>query len=268
MTAATFFGMATFVQAAEKTPTNFSAKYLELNTLKQKLKDCGLTVLGTHPVAGNTNYTTVVYTAPALKEAAKLPNRGFIAVQRIMHNSKDHTLLATNPEYFMRAFLQKDYKDGMAKPVTDALTAALGKLTPTDDSLKTKKLKKYHFMVSMPYYDDFARVAKGTTAELSKKLEAKAKDRIIFKLKLNADGSSILYGVALPTKIEKFNKKLETMGKSQLLPYTVLIENGEANILHAKFYLALSFPQLTMTEFMKIMSVPGDIKDAFKADFK
>lgn len=47
-----------------------------------------------------------------------------------------------------------------------------------------------------------------------------------------------------------------------------LIENGEANILHAKFYLALSFPRLTMTEFMKIMSVPGDIKDSFEADFE
>ena len=47
-----------------------------------------------------------------------------------------------------------------------------------------------------------------------------------------------------------------------------LIENGKANILHAKFFLALSFPQLSMTEFMKIMSVPGNIEDAFKADFK
>ncbi len=58
------------------------------------------------------------------------------------------------------------------------------------------------------------------------------------------------------------------MGQSHLLPYTVLVENGEANLLHAKFYLALSFPRLTMGEFMKIMSVPGDIKDAFKADFE
>ena len=78
----------------------------------------------------------------------------------------------------------------------------------------------------------------------------------------------MLYGVALPGELEKFNKKLETMGQSHLLPYTVLIENGEANILHAKFYFALSFPQLTMGEFMKIMSVPGDIKDAFETDFE
>ncbi len=263
-----FFGLATVALAAETTPTDFKAGYLELDILKQKLEDNDLQVLGTHQVAGNKEYTVVVYTSADLKKAAQLSNRGFMAVLRILHNSKDQELVVSNPEYYMRAFLQKDYKDGMAKPVNDALAVALGTLVPTDDSLKTKKLAKYHFMLSMPYYDDFQRVAKGSTEVLCEKLEAKAQDRIIFKLDVAGDGSSILYGVALPVEIEKFNEKLETMGQSHLLPYTVLIENGEANILHAKFYFALSFPQLTMGEFMKIMSVPGDIKDAFKADFQ
>ena len=149
-----------------------------------------------------------------------------------------------------------------------ALEAALGKMEPTDDRLSPKKLSKYHFMVSMPYYDDFVRVAKGSTTDLMAKLEANAGDRIVYKLDIKGDGSSMLCGVGLPDGIEKFNEKLGTMDQSHLLPYMVLIENGEANILHAKFFLALSFPQLSMTEFMKIMSVPGDIADAFKADFK
>jgi len=263
-----FLGMVTLTMAAEMTPTDFTAGYLELDALKQKLADNGLEVLGTHQVAENKDYTAVVYTCTELKQAARLSNRGFMAVLRILHNSKSKELVVSNPEYYMRAFLQKDYEDGIAKPINDALSAALGTLTPTDDSMKTKKLAKYHFMMSMPYYDDFQRVAKGSTEELCRKLEANAKDRIVFKLNVADDGSSVLYGVALPMNIEKFNEKLETMGQSHLLPYTVLIENGEANILHAKFYFALSFPQLTMTEFMKIMSVPGDVKDAFKADFQ
>ncbi|MEN8254805.1 MAG: hypothetical protein ABFR33_04975 [Verrucomicrobiota bacterium] len=263
-----FLGIAAAALAAETTPTDFKADYLELDALKQKLTDNGLEVLGTHQVAGSNDYTVVVYTCTELKQAAKLPERGFIAALRILHNAKDRELVVSNPEYYMRAFLQKDYEDGIAKPVNDALAAALGTLTPTDDLLKTKKLAKYKFMMAMPKYDDFARVAKGSTEELCKKLEANAKDRIVFKLDLAEDGSSVLYGVALPVEIEKFNETLETMGQSHLLPYTVLVEKGEANILHAKFYLALSFPRLTMGEFMKIMSVPGDIKDAFKADFQ
>ncbi len=264
-----FLGMVTVAMgAAERTPTDFKAGYLKLDVLKQKLADNGLQVIGTHQVAGDKDYTVVVYTAADLKKAAQLSDRGFMAVLRILHNAKDQELVASNPEYYMRAFLQKDYKDGMAKPVNDALAATLGTLVPTDDSMKTKKLAKYNFMMSMPHYDDFQRVAKGSTEELCKKLEANAKDRIVFKLNVADDGSSVLYGVALPGELEKFNDKLETMGQSHLLPYTVLIENGEANILHAKFYFALSFPQLSMTEFMKIMSVPGDIKDAFEAEFE
>ncbi|MEN7972698.1 MAG: hypothetical protein ABFR47_02565 [Verrucomicrobiota bacterium] len=261
------FGAAA-AMAAETTPTDFKADYLELDVLTQKLAGSGLEVLGTHQVAGSNDYTVVVYTCGELKKAARLPERGFVGVLRILHNGKDRELVVSNPEYYMRAFLQKDYEAGMAKPVKDALTAALGGLSPTEDSLKTKKLAKYNFMMSMPKYDDFARVAKGDVKELCGKLEANAQDRIVFKLDLAGDGSSVLYGVSLPVEIEKFNEKLGTMGQSHLLPYTVLIENGEANILHAKFYLALSFPRLTMTEFMKIMSVPGDIKDAFKASFK
>ena len=268
MMAMMFLGIATITLAAEKTPTDFKASYLELDVLKQKLTDNGLEVLGTHQVAGSNDYTVVVYTCSALRKAARPSGRGFAAVLRILHNGKDRELVASNPEYYLRAFLQKDYKDGTAKPVNDALAAALGALTPTDDSLKTKKLAKYNFMMSMPQYDDFARVAKGETKALCEKLEANAKDRIVFKLNVTEDGSSVLYGVALPVEIEKFNETLETMGQSHLLPYTVLVENGEANILHAKYYLALSFPQLSMGEFMKIMSVPGDIKDAFEADFQ
>jgi len=263
-----FLGMATLSMAADTTPTDFKAGYLGVKALEKKLAGSGLEVLGTHAVAGSNAYTVVVYTSPELKKAAQLPNRGFAAVLRILVDSNAKTLVVSNPEYYLRALLQKDYRDGMAKPVVQALEKALGTLGPTEDSLKTKKLAKYHFMMSMPYYDDFARVAKGDVPALCKKLEANAKDRIVFKLDINGDGSAILYGMALPKEIEQFNEKLETMGQSHLLPYTVLVENDEANILHAKFYLALSFPRLTMTEFMKIMSVPGNIKDAFKADFE
>lgn len=259
-------GMTMVAWSADTTPTNFSAKYLELEVLQQKLKAQGLQVVGTHQIAGKKEYTSILYTSDLLKKAAKQPERGFVAVMRILHNQKDQQLMVSNPEYYMRAFLQKDYKEGEAAPLLKSLTAALGALIPTEDALKTKKITKYHFMATMPYYDDFVLVAKGSTDLLCKKLEATSKDQIVFKLQISDD--AFLYGVSLPVEIEQFNETLATMGKSQLLPYTVLIENGKAQILHAKYYLALSFPRLTMGEFMKIMSVPNDIKKAFKADFK
>ncbi|VGO13370.1 hypothetical protein PDESU_01926 [Pontiella desulfatans] len=248
--------------------TDFTAAYVPLSELESKLNEAGLEVVGKHAVNGNSSYTSVIYTSDDLKKLGSASGRGFISVLRVLHNAERQELVASNPEYFIRAFYQKDYEDTMATPSVNALKAALGELKPTEDHLKAKELAKYNFMMGMPKYDGFVRVAKGATSELLKKLASSAADRLVFSLDIKGDGSSMLCGVALPDGLEKFNEKLGTMGQSQLLPYTVLIENGEANILHAKFYLALSFPQLTMTEFMKIMSVPGDIEDAFKADFK
>jgi hypothetical protein len=253
---------------AEEVPADFKAAYVELETLEQKLSENGLELLGRHRVAGSAAHTVVVYTSAALKEAARLPGCGFIGALRILHNSEAQEIVVSNPEYYLRAYLRKAYGEGMAQPVREALTAALGALEPTADLLKKKKLANYHFMISMPYYDDAVCVGTGGTAELLEKLQTRAKDRIVFTQHLAEDGSSVLCGVALPAEIEKFNEKLDTMDRSHLLPYMVLIENGEARILHAKFYLALSFPRLSMTEFMKIMSVPGDIAEAFKADFR
>lgn len=266
--AVALFSVVGSALAAENVSANLTAAYLDADAVSKKLAENGLRVLGTHQVAGNKDYTVVIYTAPELLNAARLEGRGFIADLRVLVDSKAKQLVVSNPEYFMRAFLQGDYKSEMAAPVKKALEAALGKLTAGSDALTAKELKKYHFMVGMPHYDDFVRVGKGETADLLKKLEANAKGRVVFRQNIKEDGSVVLCGVALPAKIEKFNEKLGTMGKSQLLPYCVLIGNGEARILHAKFYLALSFPTLTMGQFMKIRSIPGEIKDDFKKCFE
>ena len=261
-------GLSPVLYAADRVATDFKASYLPINELEEKLSAEGLMVIGKHSVNGNDKYTSVIYTSAALKKLGSNEGRGFCSVLRILHNAEKKELVASNPEYFIRAYFQQDYKIGMETPVMKALESALGKLEPTDDQLSPKKLAKYKFMMGMPKYDDFVRVAKGSVTELSSKLESNTKGRIAFRLDIKGVGTSLLYGVGLPDGLEKFNDKIDTMNQSQLLPYAVLIEDGEANILHAKFYLALSFPQLTMTEFMKIMSVPGNIKDAFKADFK
>ena len=48
------------------------------------------------------------------------------------------------------------------------------------------------------------------------------------------------------------------------LPYELLVDDNEAHMLHGRFRIALSFPDLTMGTFTKIMSMPGDIEDLLK----
>lgn len=48
----------------------------------------------------------------------------------------------------------------------------------------------------------------------------------------------------------------------------VLIEDNEAKIMHPKYYLAISYPKLSMGDFMSISSTPDDIEDYMKGLFK
>ena len=102
-------------------------------------------------------------------------------------------------------------------------------------------------MMGMPYYEDMI--------ELGAASDVKAKKKV-FELKLA--NSSKLIGVNLG-KVETFVDKIGT-DKAILLPYTVLIEGGKAYALHAKYYLAISYPLLSMGQFMKISSTPSKIE--------
>lgn len=49
------------------------------------------------------------------------------------------------------------------------------------------------------------------------------------------------------------------------LPYELLIVGNKAYMLHGRFRIALSFPDLTMSQFMKIVSTPGYIEEKMTA---
>ena len=49
------------------------------------------------------------------------------------------------------------------------------------------------------------------------------------------------------------------------LPYELLIKGNKAYMLHGRFRIALSFPDLSMGTFMKIVSTPGNIEEAMES---
>ncbi len=230
----------------------FSAPYHDAKTVKSKLGHAGLHVLATYHPAGKSYLNVILYTSGTLKKLAAKPKRGFAAVGRVLVNSKAKTVLATNPEYWLHAFLQKEYRSGSGAAVTRALGKALGKLSPTKDALSSSDLAKYHFMIGMPYYDEMITLKSG------KKLSVKNR---VFTLTL-PNGSKVI-GVRMPRSVESFVSKIGE-DKALVLPYLVLIEHGKAMILHPKYYLAISYPRLSMGQFMRISSTPGQIESAIK----
>ncbi len=80
--------------AKESVPTDLKASYMSIPELEAKLAAQGLTVIGKHAVNGNEKYTSIIYTSKDLKKLGAAPERGFIAVLRILHNAENKELLA------------------------------------------------------------------------------------------------------------------------------------------------------------------------------
>jgi len=232
----------------------YSAPYKDAGAVKALLAKEGFTILNTYSPAGKSKLKVITYTNAKLKSMASKPKRGFAAVQKVLVNAKAKTVLATNPTYWLKAFLQKDFKGGDAA-ITSSLTKALGKLKPTSDALSSGKLSGYHFMMGMPYYEDMIELKKG----------AKGVKNALYSIKLG--NGATLYGVKMSKSAEGFISKIGE-DKALVLPYTILVEGGKAYALHAKYYLAISYPKLTMGEFMKISSVPGVIETQVKKAVK
>jgi len=250
---------------AEKISSYEYGAFKSSNDVKSALRDNGLKIVGEYNAMQNPNYHIIAYTNNRLLADASKKDEGFAAVQKVLVSKAENKLIFTNPEYFLHAFLGKGYKENDAKALNKKLTKAFGALKGSKDALEKDDIAGYHFMMGMPYYEDMIEVAKGKN--LGEKLEKNAGKNVVFKVKV---ATGVLYGVAMPTKDgeKSYISKIKGEKNSAFLPYMVLIQNDEAKILHPKFYLAISYPQLSMGNFMSISGTPGDIEDYFKALFK
>lgn len=71
-----------------------------------------------------------------------------------------------------------------------------------------------------------------------------------------------VFGVGLKNKTDGEAYFLPIIGESHIaaMPYEIILQGNKATMLHGKYRIALSWPELTMGTFMKIMSTPGDIE--------
>jgi len=240
--------------------------YVDAGTAEAKLKEAGFEVLTAYNVDKKGQFTTIVFTNDALKAAANKPNRGFAAVLRLLVNGEKKEISITNPTYFEKAFLQDDFDYQAALAIENKLSGAFGELKGSDDKWEFDELSDYHFMMGMPHYEESALLAEGGSAELLQKAKAyKQGKEMLFELQL--DEGRTLIGYEISARTSKFVKKIGSQN-ANVLPYTVLIENGKAKALAPKYYIAISYPRLTMGEFMTIATIPGAIEKELSKPFK
>lgn len=235
-------------------------KYQDPNSVKDSLKGAGFEVLLEYDVVDGGK--SIVFTSKELKSEALKKDRGFIAVLRAYVDNKEGIISFTNPEYFGMAFMQDDYDKNVFKNLTDKIKSKFKNLKGSKDALEDDDLDHYHFMMGMPYYEDFEVLAEGSNSSL---LEKAKKSNPLYILNISKDKYLVVFDLSNDTKkfVDKIGRK-----NGAILPYVVVIEGGEARALHPKFYIALSYPQLSMGTFMTISDIPGKILDELEGKFK
>ncbi len=268
-----------YILGATLTSSMNDAKQL----LRTGLENAGFTVVGEYSPAEDASRYVMIVSHPALDKAVKMTGglTGFASTLHVGITKENGTLNITymNPEYWGNAYFRDDFPKVTAEysKVGQSLKKSLENIgTPKDlpfgskKGIKTSNLRKYHYMFGMPYFDDVIELEEFDS-------HAKAVSTIDNALKTGKPGVNLvykhtvpgtdltLYGIALTGEKgeSSFLPKIDLNSPKHtaFLPYDLLVNGNEVVMLHGRFRIAISFPDLTMGTFTKIMSTPGDIED-------
>ncbi|MGE5174295.1 MAG: hypothetical protein ACM3MD_10765, partial [Betaproteobacteria bacterium] len=222
----------------------------------------------------------IVATNDELKgNAAKSEHGGFGAAVRIsVTKVKDEVQVAyTNPVYMANAYRMQGDLSGVA----DKLAAALGKKEEFGaKGLTAKKLRKYHYMMGMEYFDEPSKLAEyGSFEEAVSAVESglstgRGGVTKVYRIDI-PDKKEAVFGVAMKgaTEANKYMDDKFIMSEIDFkdirstahLPYEILVSDNKVYALYARFRIAISFPDLSMmgsNSFMHIMKSPEAIRKA------
>jgi len=244
--------------------------------VRGQLAAAGFTVAGSYdPFPGAT---VLAVTSDELKAAAAQSKDGAYAVAQRVTVTKvgeDVQVAFTNPVYMQHAYRMK----ADLAPVAEKLGAALGRQEEygPKDAKRARDLKNYHYMFGMPYFDEPSKIAsfdshQQAVAAVAAGLSAgRGGTRQVYRIDVPGTEETV-FGVSLSDGCsgdERIMKEIDfkPLRSTGHLPYEVLVTGGEVKALHAKFRIAVNFPDLSMMgshSFMNIRCAPDAIEDALK----
>jgi hypothetical protein len=239
--------------APKKLTAYYTANPQTVEELRSKLETNGFDILATDDIFENK--TVISFTNEALQNT-----NSFLSVLHILV-SHGIEIRVQNPSYFGAAYLQDKFTYGQFTETLKALESTLGEMYEVEDQLGFSDLPKYHFMLGMPHFHDTIVVARGN--DILKRLrETNTTKHISYVLKL--PNGATLVGHKLDHNTYDYLKKIKAQNNAQIFPYEVIIKDEKAVMLNPKYYLALSLPLLSMTDFLKIASAPNEIEKDIK----
>ncbi len=253
----------------------------QVTTVKSALTAQGFTIVGEYMPYPDA--TVIVATNDELKMiASKSEHGGFGAAVRVsVTKVNDEVQVAyTNPIYMANAYRMQDDLSAVAAK----LAAGLGKKEEFGaKGLTAKKLRSYHYMMGMEYFDEPSVLAEyGSFEEAIEAVEkglAAGKNGVTKVYRIDIlEKKEAVFGVGMKgaTDAEKYHDDKFIMSEIDFkeirstahLPYEILVSGNRVYALYARFRIATSFPDLSMmgkNSFMNIMKAPEAIRKALTA---
>ena len=250
--------------------------------VENQLRVHGFTVLGSYrPVEEDARWV-IVYTSNEIQDAVKSVGglTGFALAWRVaITDENDQKVISfTTPDYWGNAYFRDDFPAvaSLYSAYSEKINAAMaacgsggGEQFGSKDGHDVDKLRKYRYMATMPKFhktkklNDFA-----TYEEAVKAIDANFEKGItnlekVYSVEMK-DQKLKLYGVGLRGEKGEANFMykidISEPRHTAFLPYEMLVVDNEVHMLHGRYRIALSFPDLKLGQFMKIVSTPPNIK--------
>lgn len=278
--------LAATAQAQEELPpfygiessNNMEALKTELKSLVQ---ESGFDMLGEYHVAGKSDLWVMAFSSDELKKLCGLfEDRGALAsVQKIglMKKESSVEISLLNPNYMFYAYLGANYEEHAKElsaidlKIEKMLSDQYGELKGFGGGLTAEDLEKYHYKVMMPYFDDpigleaYENFEQGLAFIRQQIKNSGQNIQLVYEL-VNEEKKTAVFGIGLTSAETGEAHFLPIIGERHIaaMPYEIILQNNEVSMLAGKYRFALYWPELTMGEFMKIMSTPGDVADAME----
>lgn len=279
---AIFSIMAIQAQEEELPPyfgTSVEKSIEQLKTdVSKTIESSGYEIVGSYEVAGKSNLYVIAFTNEELKTiCGGFDDRGALAsVLKVGLKEDDGKteISLLNPNYMFYAYFGDDYKkhseklNATDKHIKDVIAQNYGVLTSFGGGLTPIELEKYHYKIMMPYFDDPVELEvysnfKDGLSFIRKKIAASGDELQLVYEVINESKQTAVFGIGLLDAEKGEPHFLPIIGERHIaaMPYEIILQKDEVTMLAGKYRFALYWPELTMGEFMKIMSTPGDVEE-------
>jgi hypothetical protein len=273
--------MTAFTFAEDGLSPLLSIKTNNIN-IKENIEKQGFEIIGEYNVAENKDMIVIAFTRDDLKKvSASYSDRGALAsilkvgVMKNKDGSVEVSLL--NPNYMFNAYFGKGYDKNaeiLNKIDTDAKAILPGTPKGFGGEVKISKLRKYHYMVGMPYFKDAVKLNTYSTFEdglatIEKNLKNNNNVKLVYQV-IDKENKTAVFGLGLINADKGEKKFLPIIGERHFaaMPYEIILQDNKVTMLHGRYRIALYWPELSMGTFSKIMSTPGDIENMMKSVVK